>query len=165
MPIGPPIPEIQFNQLNQSNVRDQCQRYPSQCSLQLTHFHNVSHQGILSTPILFVSRQSGLPFLRHNLTLKIQGQRSTTKVPQSKQHLVDLFSWCFTSGLPIDSRPFCSMTIRPPIPAIQFVLENSRSKVKVKGQGQRYLSKFSIQLTHFLFVSHQLDQPLLRYGK
>ena len=33
----------------------------------------------------------------------------------------------------IDSHPFNSMTIRPPIPEIQFDLENSRSKVKVKG--------------------------------
>ena len=38
-------------------------------------------------------------------------------------------------------------------------------KFKVKGQGQRYPCQYSIQLTHFLFVSHQLDQPFLRYGK
>ena len=110
------------------------------------------------------------------------------------------------------------MTIRPPIPEIQFDLENSWSKVKVKGtldsavsswlissvfnirasyrlpslsfhdnrashsrdtiwpykfkvkvkvkgQGQRYPSQHSIQLTHFFFVSHQLNQPFLRYGK
>ena len=38
-------------------------------------------------------------------------------------------------------------------------------KFKVKGQGQRYPSQRSIQLTHFLFVPHQLDQPFLRYGK
>ena len=67
----------------------------------------------------------------------------------------------------IDSCPFPSMTIRPPIPEKQSDLENSRSKVKVKGQGQgqRYPSQCSIQLTHFLFVSFQLDQPYLRYGK
>ena len=57
------------------------------------------------------------------------------------------------------------MTIRPPIPEIQSDLKNSRSKVKIKGQGQRYPSQHNIQLTHFLFVSHQLDQPFLRYGK
>ena len=38
-------------------------------------------------------------------------------------------------------------------------------KFKVKDQGQRYPSQRSIQLTHFLVVSHQLDQPFLRYGK
>ena len=66
---------------------------------------------------------------------------------------------------PIDFCPFRSMTIGPPILEIQFDLKNSRSKVKVTGQGQRYPSQHSIQLTHFLFVSHQLDQPFLRYGK
>ena len=38
-------------------------------------------------------------------------------------------------------------------------------KFKVKCQCQSYSSQNSIQLTHFLFVSHQLDQPFLRYGK
>ena len=38
-------------------------------------------------------------------------------------------------------------------------------KVKGQGHGKRYPSQHSIQLTHFLFVSHQLDQPFLRYGK
>ena len=84
-------------------VKGQGQRYPSQHSVQLTHFLSVSHQGVLSTPVPFIPWQSGLPFLRYNLTLKIQ------------------------------------------------------SKVRVKGQGQRYPSQHSIQLTHFLFVSHQLD--------
>ena len=59
----------------------QGQRYPSQCSVQLTHFLSVSHQGILSTSIPFIPWQSGLPFPRYNLTLKIQGQRSRSKVP------------------------------------------------------------------------------------
>ena len=43
-----------------------------------------------------------------------------------------LISVVFTSGHPINSCPFRSMTIRPPIPEIQFGLENSMSKVKVK---------------------------------
>ena len=57
-----------------------------------------------------------------------------------------------------------SMTIVLPFPEIQFDLENSSSKVKDKGQGQRYPSQRSIQLTHFI-ISHQLDQPFLRCGK
>ena len=91
------------------NVEGQGQRYPSQCSVQLTHFLSVSHQGMLSTPVPLVPWQSGLPFQRYNLTIKIQ-----------------------------------------------------RSKVKVKDQ--RYPGQHNIQLTPFLFVSHQLDQPVLRYG-
>ena len=61
-------------------IQGQSQRYPSQHSIQMTHFLSVSHQGILSTPVPFVPWQSGLPFPRYNLTLKIQGQRSRSKV-------------------------------------------------------------------------------------
>ena len=88
-------------------VKGQGQRYPSQCSVQLTHFLSVSHQGFLLNNIPFVPWQSGLPFPIYNLTLKF----------------------------------------------------------KAKGQGQRYPSQHSIQLINFLSVSHQLDQPFLRYGK
>ena len=42
-----------------------------------------------------------------------------------------LISLVFHIRHPIDSRPFCSMIIWPPIPKIQFDLENSRSKVMV----------------------------------
>ena len=35
----------------------------------------------------------------------------------------------------------------------------SKVKVKVKYQGKKYPSQRSIQLTHFIFVSQQLDQP------
>ena len=48
------------------------QSYPSQCSIHLTHSLCVWHQGILSTPVLFVPWQWGLPFPRYNLTLTIQ---------------------------------------------------------------------------------------------
>ena len=57
-------------------VKGQGQRHPSQSSVQLTHFLSASHQGILSTPVPFVSWQSGLPFPRFNLTLKVQGHWS-----------------------------------------------------------------------------------------
>ena len=80
----------------------------------------------------------GLPFPRYHLTLKIQGQMSRSKVPQSAQHPVDQFPYCFTSGHPIDSCPFRSMTIAPPPPPPP----HSRYtpwpwKFKVKDQGQR----------------------------
>ena len=41
---------------------------------------------------------------------------------------------CFTSGHAINSRPFFSMTIGPPIPEIQFDLASSRSKVPQSAQ-------------------------------
>ena len=61
-------------------VKGKGQKYPSQHSILLTHFLSVSHQGILSTPVPFVLWQSGIPFPGYNLTLKIQGQRSKSKV-------------------------------------------------------------------------------------
>ena len=101
-----PLPSLLFHAIQASHswdtiwswkfkVKGQGERYPSQCSDQLTHF------------------------------LK-----------------------CFTSGHPIDSRPFRSITIRPPIPKIRFDLENSRSKVKVKGT---LVSVASSWLISFLF--------------
>ena len=65
----------------QFKVKGQGQRYPIQCSVQLTHFLSVSHQGTLSTHVPFVPWQSGHPFPRYNLTLKIQGQRSRSRSP------------------------------------------------------------------------------------
>ena len=62
-------------------VKGQGQMCSSQHSVQLTHFLSVSHQDILSTPIPFVSWQSGLPFPRYNLTFKIKGQRPEWRVP------------------------------------------------------------------------------------
>ena len=56
-----------------------------------SHSGCVSYQGILSTPIPFVPWQSGLPCPRYNSTLKTQGQRSKSKVPQSAQCPVDSF--------------------------------------------------------------------------
>ena len=73
-------------------VKGQGQRYPSQRSVQLTHFLSVSHMGILSTPVPFVPWQSGLPFSRYNLTLKIQSQRSSQTYPSQRSiQLTHLF--------------------------------------------------------------------------
>ena len=83
-----PFPSPRYN----LTLKIQGQRYPSQRSIQLTHFLSVSHQGIPLTPVPFAPWQSGLPFLR-------------------------IWPW----------------------------------KLKVKGEGQRYPSQRSIQLTHFLF--------------
>ena len=47
-------------------VKGQGQRHPNQCSVQLTHFLSVSHQGILSTPVPFAPWQSGLPLIQYD---------------------------------------------------------------------------------------------------
>ena len=67
------------------------------------------------------------PIPKKQFDQKIQGQWSRLNVPQSVQRPVDSFPFCFTSGHLIDSRPFRSMTIGPPIPEVQFDFENSRS--------------------------------------
>ena len=78
-------------------VKGQGQRYPSQRSIQMTHFLSVSHLGILSTPVPFVPWQLGLPFPKYTLTLKIQGQRSKGKVKVKGTLVSVASSWliCF----------------------------------------------------------------------
>ena len=79
-----PIPFVHDNRASHSRdtiwpwkfkVKGKGQKYPSQRGVLLTYFLNVSHQGILSTPVPFIPWRSGLPFPRYNLTLTIQGQR------------------------------------------------------------------------------------------
>ena len=129
MTIRPPIPQIQCD-LENSRSKVKIKGTPSQCSVLLTHFLSVSHQSILSTPVPFVPWQSGLLFPGYNLNLKIQGQRSRSKVPQLAQCPDDSFPQCFSSGHPNNSRTFCSMTIGPPIPRYNLTL-------KIQGQRSR----------------------------
>ena len=59
----------------------------------------------------------------------------------------------------MDSRPFRSMTIWVPIPEIQFDLENSRSKVKVKGTPVSAVSCWLISLVFHIRASYRLLSP------
>ena len=102
-----------------------------------SHNGRVSHQGILSTPVPFVLWQLGLLFLRYIFTSKIQGQRSRSTVPQSA------FSWLISLVFHIRA------SYR--LPSLSFH-DNRVShlrdtilpwKFKVKGQGQRSMSKIS----------------------
>ena len=107
-----------------------------------SHSGCVLHQGMLSTPVPFVPWQSGLPFPRYNLILKIQGQRSRSKVPQSVQHPVDSCPLCFTSGHPIDPVPFV-----PWQSGIPFTRYNLTFKI----QGQRYPSQHPVDSFSLVF--------------
>ena len=60
----------------------------------------------------------------------ISSHRSLTVYSASRSHSACVWHQGMHA---IDSRPFRSMTIRPPIPEIQIDLQNSRSKVKLKG--------------------------------
>ena len=68
----------------------------------------------------------------------------------------------------INSLPFHFTSIRTTIPEIP-LFRNLTLKYQGQGHewGQRSRSHIipSIKLMHFLFVSHQSDQPFLRYGK
>ena len=109
-------------------VKGQGQRYPSQPSIQLTHFLSVSHQGILVTPVPFVPWQSGLLFLRYNLTLKIQGQRYPSQPSIQLTHFLSV------------SHQGILMTPVPFVPW-QSGLPFLRYNLTLKIQGQRSRSK------------------------
>ena len=70
MTIGTPIPDTirpwKFK------VKGQGQKYPPVSAVSSRLVSLVSHQAILSTPAPFVPWQSGLPFPRYNLTVKIK---------------------------------------------------------------------------------------------
>ena len=85
---------------------------------------------ILSTHFPFVLCQSGIPFLSYDL-FKIWPWKSRVKVMGEvtvQSHNVGLH--------PIDSHPFRSMSIGPPIPEIQHF---QNLTLKIKGQGQMTL--------------------------
>ena len=84
-------------------------------------------------------------------------------------------SWVWSQGkviqsdqYPINSLPLHFTSTRPTIPEIQLFRNltlkhpRSRSWVRPKVKVTYYIS---IQPMHFLFVSHQSDQPILRYGQ
>ena len=84
-------------------------------------------------------------------------------------------SWVWSKGkviqlaqYHINSLRFHFKSIRPTIPEIE-LFRNLTLKHQGQGHewGQRSRSHIvpSIQLMHFLFVSHQSDQPFLRYGQ
>ena len=109
-PSGLPFPIYNF----------QGQRSPSQCSVQLTHFLSVSHQGILSTR----ARRFPLPDGPGQVKLPV-GRVDLNRFflfVSYKQIKEFQNSWSRASN-DVDSCPFRSMTIGPPIPEIQFDLK------------------------------------------
>ena len=99
-----------------------------------------------------------IAILDFDLEISTPGSRSWVwsngKVIQSAQYHINSLRFHFTS-------------IRPTIPEIElfrnFILKHPRSRSW--GQMSRSHIVPSIQPMHFLFVSHQSDQPLLRYGQ
>ena len=89
--------------------------------------------------------------------LENQGSRSWMR----SQFKVTMWVWH-----PIDSHPFCSMSISPPIPEIQH-FQNLTLKIKGQGHGWGHSSKSqcgsNILSTHYPFVPCQSALPFLRY--
>ena len=118
----------------------------------LTNFLSVSYQGILSTLAPFVSWQLGLPFPRYNLALKIQGERLASRTASSglisivfhirAYYRLPSLSFHHNRG------SYSRYTIWP------WKFKVWPWKFKVRGQGRRYPSQRSIQLTQFLFMWH-----------
>ena len=81
-------------------VKDQGLRNPNQCSVQLTHFLNFSHQGIISTTVPFVPWQSRIAFPTYNLILKIQGQRSRSNIKVKGTLVSRASSWLISFFVP-----------------------------------------------------------------
>ena len=73
------------------------------------------------------------PLTYYQLNESTESSRTVILVLKSILCL-EVTEWlCFTSGHPIDSCPFHSVTIGLPIPEMQFDFENSSSMVTVKG--------------------------------
>ena len=200
------------HELNQTSQRKRqhlkSPRSVTASSVSRSHNGCVLHQAMLSIPVPFIPWQSSLLFLRYNSTLKIQGQRSRSKVLQSSwlislvfyirasyrlpslsfhdnrdSHSRDtIWLWKFkVKGTPVSAASSWLISIVFHIRASYRLLSLSfhdnwashsrdtiwpwKFKVKGQGQGQWHPSQCIIQVIHFLFVSHQLDQPFLRYGK
>ena len=92
-------------------------------------------------------------------TRRVDGN-AVTRVPKSILYLKVTKWLVFTSGHPIDSHPFRSMTIGPPIPEIQFDLGYSRSKVKVKGTPVSAAYSWLISLVFHIRASNRFPSPL-----
>ena len=136
-------------------LKIQGQRYPSQRSVQLTHFLSISHQGIISTPVPFVPWLSGLPFPRHNSTLKIQGQRYPSKHSIQFTHFRNVSHQSILST-PV---PFVPWQSGLPFPRYNVTLkiqgQRTRSKVTVKGTLVSVPYSWLISfLFHFNWTSH-----------
>ena len=154
MTIGPPIPEIQFD-LGNSRSKAKAN---SQRSVLLTHFLSVSHQGILSTPVLFLSMTIRPPV--PEIKFDLENSRSKVKVESTPVSAVSHYLSVSHQGILSTPVPFVPW--QSGLPFLRYNL--NLKKLKVKGQNIMYPSQHIIQLTSFLFVSHQLDEPFLRYG-
>ena len=154
MSIGHPVPELWLFQNLTLKIKGQGHGWG----------HSSKSQGgsnILSTHIPFVPCQSGIPLLSQDF-FKIWPWNSRVKVMGEvtvQSHNVGLTSY-------IDSHPFRSMSIGPPISDIQH-FQNLTLKIKGQGHGWGNNSKSkcgsNILSIHIPFVPCQSALPFLSY--
>ena len=112
-----------------------------------------------SHPFRSMSIGRHIPEIRlfKSLTLKLQGQ----------DHGCGQWARSQSDQYHINSLPFHFISIRPKIPEIHFEIWPWNIQGQGHGWGQKSRSHIllSIQPMDFLFVSHQSDQPFLRYGQ
>ena len=115
---------------------------------------------ILSTHIPFVPCHSALPFPRYSI-FKLWPWKSKVKV--MVEGMLKVTTWVQHS---IDSHPFRSMSIGPPIPEIQHF---QNLTLKIQGQGHGWGGHWKSQhgsnilLTHIPLIPSQSAIPFLRY--
>ena len=157
--ILPPVPEIQFD-LENSRSKVKVKGTPvSTASFWLISlvFHIRASYQLLSPP--FQDNQASHSEIKFDL----ENSRSKVKVKGTPVSAASIWLISLVFHIRTSYRlPSLSFHDNPASHSWDIIWP---WKFKVKGQGQRYLSQSRMQLTHFLFISHQSDQPFLRYGK
>ena len=97
---------------------------------------------ILSTHIPFVPCQSALPFLSYFFSSKLD-----LEIQRSRLWVRSQFKVTMWVSHPINSHPFCSMSIGPPIPEIQH-FQNLTLKIKCQGQMTLMLQNYRSRQFH-----------------
>ena len=148
------LPFPRYNLTLKIQGQRQSSKYLSQRSVLLTHFLSVSHQGILSTPVPFVPWHSGLPFLRYNMTLTIQGQRYTS------HRSIQMIHFLSVSHQGILSTPIPFVPWHSGLPFLRYNLnlkiQGQRSKSKVRHWPVSAVSSWLISLVFHIRASHRL---------
>ena len=140
--IGHPIPELQIFQNLTLKIKGQGHGWghssKSQCG-----------SNILSAHIPFIPCQTGIPFLSYDFFWKFDLENQGSRSWVGSQFKVTM--WV---KHPIDSHPFCSMSIGPPIPEIQYF---QNLTLKIKGQGQMTMMLHNYRSRQFHRTSNGTD--------
>ena len=132
-----------------------CLKSPRSLSSTSAHPTMVTLVNVMVMNGWFTSFSFNVNWLPHSWDTAISD--SDLETPRSR-------SWVWSKGKVIQSSQYINNSWNRAIS--KFDLETSKAKVMSEwGQTWRSHIILSIQPMHFLFVSHQLDQPFLIYGQ